>query len=62
MRKQQTFYVNGEKIVIISTIITSMRNFAGWRVRVNESEYKYFEACSRQEATDRAYVQWVKTR
>ena len=60
MRKQRTFSVDGERIQIISTIITSLRNFAGWRIKINDLTVKVFEACSRAEAEDRAYEKWLQ--
>ncbi len=59
-RKQRTFNVNGKKIKIVSSAMTHLRNFAGWRVNINGSEYKFFTLDTRKQAEDKAYVSWVK--
>jgi hypothetical protein len=61
MRKQRTFYVKGQKIQIISSVMTSCGNFAGFKVKINGDVFKYFNALSRQESEDKAYVKWVQS-
>ena len=66
-RVQRTFYVPFDndglpdtlKVKIVVSPSTYQQNFAGWNVVING--YKQFvRLLDRQEAQDKAYVNWVK--
>jgi hypothetical protein len=60
MRKQRTFYVDGEKIVIVSRPRSYMKNHAGYYVTINGQRF-HANALERQDAEDMTYARWVKT-
>jgi len=58
--KQRTFYVDGQKIQIRSKPQTSLGNFSGWYVFINNKKM-FVNALTRQLAEDIAYVRWVNS-
>ena len=58
--KQRTFYVGGQKIQIRSKPQTSLGNFSGWYIFIN-NEKMFVNALTRQLAEDIAYVRWVNS-
>lgn len=58
-RRQRTFYVDGEKIKIVSRQKTWFANPCGWDVTINGTKY-FRNVLTRKEAEDSAYIAWVR--
>ena len=58
-RWQRTFYVDGQKIKIVTVRRTWLANPAGFYVTINGKRY-FRNYLTREEAEDSAYVAWVK--
>ena len=57
MLRQQTFYVNSEKIVIKSRNVSSSGNPNGFNIWINDRKY-YCNFLEREKAIDHCFVQW----
>ena len=62
--RQETFYVDGTKVVLKARATTYMRNHVGFRVWVTFGDhtycYEHINALTAQDAMDKAYVKYVQ--